>query len=66
MVQSFQSCKETNCVSFSPNGAQLAAGNDLCQVQLWDVEQIKVRPRLLAQRTCNGSTFEFRGELPVC
>jgi WD40 repeat protein len=35
-------CKETNCLSFSPNGSQLASGNDLCQLQLWDLQQVKV------------------------
>ncbi|CAI8057132.1 Probable serine/threonine-protein kinase PkwA [Geodia barretti] len=27
---------------FSPNGSQLASGNDLCQLQLWDLQQVKV------------------------
>jgi WD40 repeat protein len=41
-VQSLQRvCQETNCVSFSPSGSQLACGNDLCQVELWDWEAVK-------------------------
>ena len=44
VVQAIErSCKETNCVNFSPSGSQLATGNDLCEVQLWDLNQVKVR-----------------------
>ena len=34
--------KEINCVCFSPCGSQIATGNDLCEVHLWDMNAIKV------------------------
>ena len=51
MVQALQrSCAETNCVSFSPDGTQLATGNDLCQVQLWDFKHVKVNYQQLMDK----------------
>ena len=35
-------CKEINCVCFSPCGSQVATGNDLCEVHLWDMNAIEV------------------------
>lgn len=34
--------KEINCICFSPCGSQIATGNDLCEVHLWDMNIIKV------------------------
>ena len=34
--------KEINCICFSPCGSQIATGNDLCEVHLWDMNAIKV------------------------
>ena len=34
--------KETNCVTFSPDGSQFATGNDLCELHLWNMSNIKV------------------------
>ena len=51
VVQALQrSCAETNCVSFSPDGTQLATGNDLCQVQLWDFKHVKVNYQQLMDK----------------
>jgi len=41
--------KETNCVTFSPDGSQIATGNDFCELHLWNMNDIKSSSVLSAE-----------------
>jgi len=51
--------KETNCVTFSPDGSQIATGNDFCELHLWNMTDIKVSSQLtpsVQPRSCKLHT----------